>query len=177
MKLFFMRHAVTEYNKEGRLQGRQDFPLSEEGKSQIALVDKELLREVEKIYCSPLLRAKQSAELLNLPCPIVFDQRLVERSFGSYEGKTYHELYEEGFDLKRAYDDDDYAFYDIETLSSMKKRMVDFLEDIKKEKEEKILLVSHGGLGLCLRQMFPQKKCDIQDLADIKNCQILSFDL
>ena len=177
MKLFFMRHGVTEYNKEGRLQGRQDFPLSEEGKKQVTFVKKTLLEGVEKIYCSPLLRAKQSAELLGLSCPIVYDERLVERSFGSYEGKTYQELYEKGFDLSRAYDDEDYAFYDIETLFSMKKRIVDFLEEIKKEGGEKILLVSHGGLGLCLRQMFPQEKCDIEDLADIKNCQILSFDL
>lgn len=177
MTLLFMRHGVTQYNKEGKLQGRQDFPLSDEGKAQVAAVDTTLLQQVEKIYSSPLLRARQSAEILQLDCPIVLDDRLVERGFGQYEGKSYQELYDEGFDLKRAYEDDEYFFLDVESLGDMKARLLDFLKEIQQEQEETVLLVSHGGLGLCLRQMFPDHKSDIMDLADIKNCQILSFDL
>lgn len=177
MTLLFMRHGVTEYNRVGKLQGRKDFPLSEEGRNQVLSVELKQLAHVEKIYSSPLMRAQESARLLKLSVPLVLDQRLVERGFGCFEGRTFEELYGHGFDLQRAYEEDEYQFYDVESLGSMKKRLGEFVNSVKSMPEETILVLSHGALGLCLRQMFPQKKSDIQDLADIKNCQILPFDL
>ena len=63
--LYIMRHGKTDWNAKHKLQGRTDIPLNEEG-IQMAEQAKEKYKDVnfDICYCSPLVRAKQTAEIV-----------------------------------------------------------------------------------------------------------------
>ncbi|MCR5468247.1 MAG: histidine phosphatase family protein, partial [Lachnospiraceae bacterium] len=63
MKLYIIRHGETEWNKEKRLQGRTDIPLSAEGE-RIAKLTAEGMRDIklDYIFSSPLNRAYTTAK-------------------------------------------------------------------------------------------------------------------
>ncbi len=93
-KIHLIRHGFTDANLKGQYIGnRTDLPLSPE-----AVTELQSLREsvdypdVEAVYCSPMLRARQSAAVLypdNNPIPV---DELTEYDFGDFEGKTADEL-------------------------------------------------------------------------------------
>ena len=92
---YFLRHGQTDWNLEGRMQGHTDIPLNATGVEQAhaaALKLKPL--PITRIVSSPLARALKTAavaaEALNLPIHI--DSQLMERTFGSYEGKLTHDI-------------------------------------------------------------------------------------
>ena len=95
MKLYITRHGETKRNKEQRVLGRTDDPLSEKGKAQAAeLAEKMKDIEVDIIYTSPLSRAKDTAETVakSKGMSVIVDDRLIETNFGDFEGKTAGEL-------------------------------------------------------------------------------------
>ena len=85
--VYIMRHGKTDWNAKHKLQGRTDIPLNEEG-IQMAEQAKEKYKDVnfDICYCSPLVRAKQTAEIVleGRNIPIVYDDRLMEMCFGVY---------------------------------------------------------------------------------------------
>lgn len=87
--LYIMRHGRTDWNARKKMQGRTDIPLNEEGR-QMAIKAGEECKDVhfDICYCSPLIRARETAELVlgDREVPILTDERLVEMSFGEYEG-------------------------------------------------------------------------------------------
>lgn len=87
--LYIMRHGKTDWNAKHKLQGRTDIPLNEDGRRMAEKAGIEY-RDVhfDSCYCSPLIRAKETAEIVlkGRDIPIVRDERLVEMSFGIYEG-------------------------------------------------------------------------------------------
>jgi probable phosphoglycerate mutase len=88
--LAFLRHGRTAWNAERRFQGRTDIPLSEEGRK--ALADLALPSDLAGACChvSPLARARETAVLLGVAATV--EPRLIEMSFGRYEGRTRDEL-------------------------------------------------------------------------------------
>ena len=84
-----MRHGRTDWNDLRNLQGRTDIPLNEEGRKmarEAAVIYSDI--SIDRIYCSTLGRAVETAELFvgDRDIPIIRDERLVEMSFGIYEG-------------------------------------------------------------------------------------------
>ena len=90
MSLYIMRHGKTDWNEKHKLQGRTDVPLNEEGR-RMAEKAREEYKDVhcDVCWCSPLIRAKQTAGILlrGRDIPIITDDRLREMSFGIYEGQ------------------------------------------------------------------------------------------
>lgn len=88
MKVTLMRHGQTEWNKERRLQGRIDIPLSNEGRLQ-ALKASEKMPLIDLCLTSPLLRACETARLVlqNQQTPIIKEDLLIEQCFGALEGR------------------------------------------------------------------------------------------
>lgn len=87
--LYIMRHGKTEWNKIKKLQGQTDIPLNEEGREMAKKAAVECaLVNFDICYCSPLCRAKETAQILlkNRNIPIIEDERLKEMCFGIYEG-------------------------------------------------------------------------------------------
>lgn len=84
-----VRHGRTEANAAGRLQGRIDLPIDEVGRQQVATLPT-LVPHVDRVICSPLLRARQTAEAFGLE-PTV-DERWLEVAYGEYEGVALAEI-------------------------------------------------------------------------------------
>lgn len=63
---YFIRHGETDWNRDKRIMGQMDIPLNETGVAQ-ARSARNLLKElnIQHIYTSPLLRAYQTAQILN----------------------------------------------------------------------------------------------------------------
>ena len=94
MKIYFTRHGLTEYNKERRIQGLLDSPLTLEGKEKAKELGARLKDEgIEIIYSSDQKRAMDSAKIINeaLKIDIISDRRLREVSMLSHEGMTWAE--------------------------------------------------------------------------------------
>ena len=89
MKLYIIRHGETVWNTEGRLQGRADIELNENG-IRIARVTARGMADIpfDLAITSPLKRARQTAELVldDRNVPILEDARLEEITFGEWEG-------------------------------------------------------------------------------------------
>ncbi|MES2472467.1 MAG: histidine phosphatase family protein [Pseudomonadota bacterium] len=90
MRIAFLRHGPTDWNAAGRIQGHTDIPLSEAGLAKMARL--RLPLAVGRTYCSPLLRARQTAEALMLAHP-VHDPRLMEQHWGQWEGLTRDQIF------------------------------------------------------------------------------------
>ena len=87
--LYIMRHGRTDWNDRRKLQGRTDIPLNAEGR-RAAEQAREEYRDValDICYCSPLIRAKETAQIVlhGRGIPVIPDNRLREMSFGTLEG-------------------------------------------------------------------------------------------
>ena len=87
-----LRHAPTVWNGEGRLQGTTDIPLSADGEAAAKTWHLPSPADRWKRVCSPLIRARRTAELVRPSAPIIVESRLREMSFGVWEGKSVAQL-------------------------------------------------------------------------------------
>ncbi len=140
--IHFIRHGNVD-NPENVYYGRlPGFPLSEEGRQCIAYAARQLASQgIGAIYASPLLRTRQSAEILSqqLGCPITIDERLIELAT-LFEGKPrgqqtsgvpYHSPVKSDFS---------------ETMEEIYQRMANFVHDkALAHPDQQIVAVSHGS--------------------------------
>jgi broad specificity phosphatase PhoE len=93
--VYLIRHGRTDLNAAGLLRGRLDPPLDSEGRTEAAALAN-LFHDVRlaAVVCSPLLRARQTAERIAAVtrAPLEFDDRLLDRDYGSWAGHTPSEL-------------------------------------------------------------------------------------
>jgi probable phosphoglycerate mutase len=94
-KVFLVRHGETAWSLSGQHTGRTDIPLTDHGKKQ-ALSLAPLLKKhsFQKIFVSPLQRAKETYDLLHLSAHAELDEDLYEWDYGLYEGKTSKQIKE-----------------------------------------------------------------------------------
>ena len=90
LKIHLIRHGATDANKQGLYIGcKTDMPLSPEGLKDLMAMKNEVdYPEIERLYSSPMLRAKQSGAILYPNMPIYPVDNLKEYDFGDFEGKT-----------------------------------------------------------------------------------------
>jgi probable phosphoglycerate mutase len=89
--LALLRHGPTAWNREGRMTGRADIPLTPEGRAQVTGYT--LPDEVRDAvwHVSPLRRARETAALIGVADPRI-EERLSEMDFGEFEGKRLADL-------------------------------------------------------------------------------------
>ncbi|PWC84200.1 phosphoglycerate mutase [Azospirillum sp. TSH100] len=92
IRLAFLRHGVTSWNREGRIQGRTDIPLDPEGRDRLARLTLPPDWRDATLHASPLARAMETASLLCPGRPIHTDSRLIEMDWGAWEGLRGHDL-------------------------------------------------------------------------------------
>ena len=98
-RLIIVRHGESTWNAEERLQGQLDPPLSERGREQArALAGVVDGIPPDRVVCSDLGRARQTAELMGLQ-PGRFDERWREIDVGEWGGKTAAEIDAQGAEL------------------------------------------------------------------------------
>jgi broad specificity phosphatase PhoE len=103
MRLYYVRHGLTDWNIAGRLQGRRDIALNQTGRAQAVHCGRilgDLLARAGRpaahfdYVSSPLSRARETMEIMRAtlgvaPAGYAIDARLSEISFGEWEGLTY----------------------------------------------------------------------------------------
>ncbi len=136
--IYLVRHCVYEH-KGKIIAGRLPLALSAEGITQAEkLRDFFSDKNIEAIYTSPVLRARQTAEIVGSavlsPIP---DLRLAE-TFSAYQGMRYetevdeHDLYAHRESLGG------------ENMQDQQERMISFWQDLADKETKNIVIVSHG---------------------------------
>jgi broad specificity phosphatase PhoE len=146
--LLLVRHGETDWNRDGRWQGHSDTHLNDVGREQAARVAEEL-DGVDVVYSSDLARARETADIVarRLGLDVHVDERLRERSFGAWEGKTASEI-EAEFRAAHArwLAGQGPGADDAEPFADFAARVHGFLEDVlARHPDETVLVVSHGG--------------------------------
>lgn len=145
--LYIVRHGQTARNKANVLLGRTDVPLNDTGKKQAQELS-DLFHNAgivfDIVYSSPLIRARETAQILAPYAEMIADARLIEMDYGPYEGA----------DLRNPPAELMHFFYDfvhvpapdgMEQLSSVTARVGTLLEEIRHEAETRnILLATHA---------------------------------
>ncbi|MEI7645388.1 MAG: histidine phosphatase family protein [Chloroflexales bacterium] len=155
--IYLIRHGETDWNLAGRWQGHADVPLNDLGLRQARLLAQRVQSEqiqFDAIYSSDLTRAYQTAWELGAATnvPVQLYPPLREIDLGAWSGLHYDQirerfpieakLLEQGQDIPRGGG---------ETLSALRKRVVEALEAILAHRDdETIALVTHGG---CIRML------------------------
>ncbi|MFZ5932848.1 MAG: histidine phosphatase family protein [Patescibacteria group bacterium] len=152
MKVYLVRHGQSFGNQEGQFQ-HPETPLSDIGKMQAKILAKRL-KEVsfDVIYSSPLIRARQTAEIISrkLGKPIELwediqetrnPKEVVALSRSSPKAKKIKRL------IRENYHKGDWRYSDEETfneLSQRGKRVIEHL--LKHHRGQNVLCVSHAGM-------------------------------
>ncbi len=164
-KLHFIRHGMTEGNRQGLFVGRTDLPVSEEGFDKLAVLrDTYDYPRVEAVYCSPLTRCRQTAEFLYPNNLLTVVEDLQEMNFGAFEGKSMEELSDnEDFGAWLA-DSMHNAPEGGETGMQFAERLLHALTQIfghmMQEGLTNVAVVTHGGVIMTLLSAFgfPQRE-------------------
>ena len=156
--LYLMRHGRTDWNVRHKLQGRTDIPLNEEGRQMARDAHDEYLdTHFDICYCSPLIRAVETAEILleGRNVPIVKDDRLLEMCFGDYEGIEHSFKIPDCpinviFQDPASYKESVGGAETIEELNSRTKSFLDELVYPKIAEGKDVLIVGHGAMNCSL---------------------------
>lgn len=162
-QIIFIRHGQTDWNVEGRFQGRTEIPLNKIGETQALrngkVLQEYLLRQnkIDADYdwvCSPQIRARKTMELVREAAKISqgnyeLDQQLIEISFGKWEGHTSEELagkFSEDFSQRKT---DKWGFIppEGESYEMASARVALWLKNLLRP----TIVVSHGGISRVLR--------------------------
>lgn len=153
-----VRHGETVWNREQRLQGHQDIPLTDKGREQARAVARRLSTEPwDLVYSSDLSRARETAEIIAKHCGVrvVTDPRLRERFYGRFEGLTREEIAQlsPGFG-HRAWENEEQG---VEPWERMADRSQEVIEELAAAHPgSRLILVSHGGwIRALLCRLFP----------------------
>jgi broad specificity phosphatase PhoE len=155
--IYYIRHGQTEWNALGRLQGVQDIPLNELGRTQSVhaghILADLLKRDGEStssigFVATPLGRARQTMELVRgvLKLPLsgyAIDDRLREIGYGEWEGSTLAEMQAKDPDLfaRRQIEKWTVAPPAGETYVSVQARMADWYRGLTGD----TVAAAHGG--------------------------------
>jgi len=148
--LIIVRHGETLWNREKRMQGTTDTPLSDIGQAQARALGRRLAsHDFAALYASDLCRARETASVI-AGCTgrkLIVDSRLRERCFGVFEGLTAGEI-EERFPDEHARfisRDADYEVPGGECARAFAERCLGCLAEIAgRHRGAEIVVVTHG---------------------------------
>jgi len=168
MDILIARHAESEGNAAGRMQGRQDLPLSELGRRQARALGawlSSLGARWDATYASPLARAWETAQIVSplVPAPDpVAEPLLQEIAAGSLEGLNRDEMNERhptflGRGITGLGDFAEYGGESYDEVQVRVRQFVALLETRHRPRGERVLVVAHGGFNF---QLVKQLICE-----------------
>jgi len=148
IRLAFLRHGITAWNREGRIQGRTDIPLDPEGRDRLARLTLPPDWRDATLHASPLSRAIETARILGNNRPVHTDPRLIEMDWGAWEGQRGHDL---RADPASGYRDLEHWGWDFrppggESPADVRDRLIGWLKDLVGEGGPHQLVVTHIGV-------------------------------
>jgi broad specificity phosphatase PhoE len=160
VEFIFIRHGQSEGNAGGVFQGRADYPLTDTGREQAAERGRALRAGVAAaadrgvgVFCSPLSRARESAEIIareaGYPAPQPLPE-LTELDTGAWTGKTWAELRAHSPELWQRFHSRSWAAVEsAESPEALYDRAVAAWTILRDQAEQKslgtVVAVSHGG--------------------------------
>jgi len=149
--VILVRHGQTVWNLEERFRGRANIPLDEIGLAQAEVTARYVLAHwaPDAVYCSPLLRARQTAE--QIAQPLQLHERvhpgLLDIDYGAWEGYTVDDLRDQGWEkaLEAWYTQPQAApIPGGETLLAVRLRAMGALgEVVERHRGETVVIVAH----------------------------------
>jgi probable phosphoglycerate mutase len=154
--IYFIRHGETDWNAEGRLQGQKDIPLNDLGRVQAEEAGRRLQSiaphfEDLAYVASPMGRTRETMELLRKaiglhPGSYKLDERLVELTFGIWEGRTWKEVRKAEPQMAAMRERDKWNYVPPgggESYAMLTDRIRPFLDDLTRD----TVVVAHGGVA------------------------------
>lgn len=181
MKLFITRHGETDGNVNECACGVSESLLTETGRIQAQALANRLREDKEKnnitaIYVSPLKRARDTAAYIEqaLQLTAVPDPRLQEINFGDFEGKPWNNP-----EFLYIHKNPFLKFPAGESFAQVAHRAYSIIEDIKRKHtgDGNILFICHGILTAAAYTYFKPLSTEELLRLEIKNCQLLEFQL
>ena len=186
--LYYIRHGETDWNVEGRLQGRQDIPLNARGRAQAShcgdvlrdLLAREGIDPAGLDYVSsPLGRARQTMELARTGMGLSPDgyrlvPELTEISFGAWEGFTIAQLRSRDPQRVAVREHDKWHFLPPggESYKTVSARMGDWYANLTRD----TVATAHGGTARGLMAALGIAKPAAAPLIDIEQGVVYVFE-
>jgi probable phosphoglycerate mutase len=162
--IYLIRHGETRWNREGRIQGHLDSPLTARGREQVTANGCFLRNLIPdptqfRIVTSPLGRCRESASLIARALGrkgdcIEEDSRLKEHGYGAWEGLTHNEIEARDGDLWRRRSEDRWNVRPPggECYALVARRVRGWLDEI--EETDLLVVISHATTGRILRGLY-----------------------
>lgn len=174
MKVYIVRHgevphnALKQYNNENEDLNENGIRQANELKEKIKNINYDI------IISSPLLRAKHTAQIINVNNKkILINDKLKERDPGDLSGKPL-----------TVTNRDEYWNYNTtirygtsENIREFFKRIYNFLEDLKEEDYESVLIVAHSGVSKAFNGYFEGIKDGMFLDRGLRNCEIKEYEI
>ncbi len=146
MKIYLIRHGETDWNQQGRFQGREDIALNENGINQAMRCGAALSKgRFRAVITSPLVRARKTGEIVAEHLGVdqlIIEEGIIERDFSKVSGMTPKER--EAFYASGEKDDK-------EPWEKMSERMFDSLKRYAEQfPTDDIIMISHGASINCV---------------------------
>jgi len=178
MKIYVIRHGLTDCNIKKIYNGRYDEDINKDGIKQATEASKIVKTlNIDLIICSPMKRTKHTMELVNVNnIGVIYDDRLMERDNGKLTLTKKDEYFDKEY----------YNYYStkriegLETLPELFNRVHSFIDEIKiKYKSKNVLLVTHGAVARAIQFYFEEIPKDgmLLNVSGQKNCEIKEYEV
>lgn len=172
--IYYVRHGETDFNLYKITQGQIDTSLNRTGLAQAQKLAEELKDyKIDNIYCSPLIRTRQTLEAIMKYHPDitpVFDDRLKEIGKGVLEGgKNSLDVYADFYAHPEKYGG--------ETSLEVYERINGFLTDMQQNEEGNTLIVAHHGIFKYFPFCLTQKDINKDEITPyrVHNCEVVNL--
>ena len=174
MKVYIVRHgevphnALKQYNNQNEDLTKKGIKQAEE------LIEKIKTINYDIVICSPLVRAKHTAKIINVKeKEMIIDNRLEERNPGSLSGQSLdvtnrEEYWNYNTTIKYGTSENIKSFFD---------RVYNFLDELKTKDYENVLIVAHSGVSKAFNGYFEGIKDGEFLNRGLKNCEIKKYEL
>lgn len=174
MNVYIVRHGQVPHNVLGQYNS------NDEDLTILGVQQAENLREqinsikFDVIICSPLKRAKHTADIINVNNQkIIYDERIKERGCGDLSGQPLavtnrEEYWNYNTTIKYGTSENIKSFFD---------RVYNFLDELKTKDYENVLIVAHSGVSKAFNGYFEGIKDGKFLNRGLKNCEIKKYEL
>jgi broad specificity phosphatase PhoE len=177
MKIYLLRHGQTNLNRDGKYQGAIDKDLNEFGKKQAELLGKKIQKfNIDIIYSSDLKRVMETSKIINnyVSTEIIIKEELREINMGTWDTLTVDERFisDEKYAKEWHKHLSDLPYPNGECGGDVCKRVMQVIEDIKKQQYENVAIVTSGGtISILLCEILGLEQCKRFSM-DVDNCSI-----
>lgn len=171
MNLYLVRHAVVCPKNQNRYNGHSDISLCKDGREMAKRLAAELDEmEFDAVFCSDLLRAKETLLPSKHYKSAVYTHLLREKSWGKHEGMSFDEIVASGLEYR------DFKSWidslDGESVLEFCARVEKFLEDLN---HNNILVVTHAGVIATVKSIINNLGTQDGFSEKIEHCEVVKI--